>query len=114
VLLLAVLFLFLECIAVAGAAAASQVGGFREYEVAQVPGGLYISVRAIAAGGMDRILRDSENEAARRWVVSRIVRRWKKRRETHLNKSSSATRCFDLRRSCEYVELATLLRDIVW
>ena len=46
--MLAVLFLEVIAIAGAGAGAASQVGGFREYEVAQVPGGfIMISVRAI-------------------------------------------------------------------
>lgn len=31
---------------------------------------------------------------------------------THLKRSSSVTRCLDMRRSREKVELATLLRDI--
>jgi hypothetical protein len=31
---------------------------------------------------------------------------------THLKRSSSVTRCLDMRRSCEKAELATLLRDI--
>ena len=60
---------------------------------------------------MDRILRDSENVAARLGREQDV--RPCNSGKTHLNKSSSVTRCFDLRRSCEYVELATLLRDIV-
>ena len=82
-------------------AAASQVGGFREYEVAQVPAVYFRQGNRwrVGTGGMDRILRDSENEAAHlgREQDVHLDKRW----ATHLNKSSSATRCFDLRRSCE-------------
>jgi hypothetical protein len=98
VLALFFLLLFPWGIAVA---AASQVGGFREYEVAQVPAVYFRQGNRcnVGTGGMDRILRDSENEAAelsREQDVHSC-----KTLDTHLNKSSSATRCFDLRRSCE-------------